>query len=669
MKLNIAVANIWLIASSCHVEGFQIGSPGRPAFTKRNSIRPNLHLPSHRNTCGFVAPTSTSRQRVSSFTRKSNQEGTHLRMAGADNDSNDVDEKSIEELYKIAMKEDEEWYNTFVRDVLGEDTSLPHVTEESTPSPSSSTSERNGANDNLIESDEPRWKVKEDELEQAKAGKEGINGSPLKRDHDENINGSAKGTREPNEQRMRSEAKTGSDLKDEIDPDDNTDADELNKISPTTIENEQASTETTIPESDDDRTLVQYIDMYDNVQRVPMSILSKLGYEMKDVIKLQAGVLELIIEDEMPLPRDGVPRRWMVDGRDKREVKILKKRREEPGDRNKDRDTPKRRNSSTERSTRAPSRAGRGDRNERRSKSSDNRRRQDPRARRSSRARQEGKRTSARSRRGDGKSSSLWMDIPTFKQYLRREADLRLTILGPDWEDWVKGESDWRLNLYKNWLEVVENGVGDDMFEDLSYAPPSERQRDLPVPSRSGKKRSSRPSSRRNQRGMDSQSKPRRMRTTSNRRDERSRDRNDVDSPSRRRDADRGRPKRRQRIPDDDFERAGNGRSRSRESSDGDASYNVDLDLKNERMRRRPRRRSEMDREIEGEENSFGSRQRMTNRPEYANNEGDLWRNSREESSDYDQNDDYEFDEDAEKKILLETTDRRRPRRESRRRE
>ena len=93
-------------------------------------------------------------------------------------------------------------------------------------------------------------------------------------------------------------------------------------------------------------------------------------------------------------------------------------------------------------------------------------------------------------RDGDGiesKSNSLWMDIPTFKQYLRREADLRLTILGPDWEDWVKGESDWRLNLFKNWLGVVENGVGDDLFEDISYAPPSERQRDLNLSVRRGR--------------------------------------------------------------------------------------------------------------------------------------------------------------------------------------
>ncbi len=69
------------------------------------------------------------------------------------------------------------------------------------------------------------------------------------------------------------------------------------------------------------------------------------------------------------------------------------------------------------------------------------------------------------------------MDIPTFKQYLRREAELRLSILGPDWEEWVRGESDWRLNLYKGWLELIDEGFGGDIFEDISYAPPEMRSR------------------------------------------------------------------------------------------------------------------------------------------------------------------------------------------------
>ena len=41
------------------------------------------------------------------------------------------------------------------------------------------------------------------------------------------------------------------------------------------------------------------------------------------------------------------------------------------------------------------------------------------------------------------------MDLPTFRDYLRKEARLRLRILGPDWRESVLDESRWRHNLYK----------------------------------------------------------------------------------------------------------------------------------------------------------------------------------------------------------------------------
>ena len=55
----------------------------------------------------------------------------------------------------------------------------------------------------------------------------------------------------------------------------------------------------------------------------------------------------------------------------------------------------------------------------------------------------------------DSSSSSnnnnlLWMNLPTFKTYLRRKAKLQLLVLGPEWVDTVKGESDWRLGLYES---------------------------------------------------------------------------------------------------------------------------------------------------------------------------------------------------------------------------
>ena len=68
-------------------------------------------------------------------------------------------------------------------------------------------------------------------------------------------------------------------------------------------------------------------------------------------------------------------------------------------------------------------------------------------------------------------NSPVWMDMDTFRKLLRSEAELRLRILGDDWAPTVKQESDWRLNLYKNWLWTLHDGVGD------SIVPPSRYER------------------------------------------------------------------------------------------------------------------------------------------------------------------------------------------------
>jgi len=68
--------------------------------------------------------------------------------------------------------------------------------------------------------------------------------------------------------------------------------------------------------------------------------------------------------------------------------------------------------------------------------------------------------------------SGFWPDIDSFRNMLRNEAGLRLRILGDDWSDAVKDESEWRLNLYKDWLWTLHDGVGDPLVES-----PSERMR------------------------------------------------------------------------------------------------------------------------------------------------------------------------------------------------
>ncbi|GFH47008.1 hypothetical protein CTEN210_03483 [Chaetoceros tenuissimus] len=372
----------------------------------------------------------------------------------ASNDAND--DQSINELYKTAMEEDEEWYNEFVRDVLGED-NLPSFDEPKTTSV------------------EPKWRVasepeNETKLESTDNGVSISSEDKLEGDDEEKqsvVKDVAIDNELPND--IAHEEATI----EEFDSDeDETDKEDLDSRSSTSIESEESEVDDEDSSLENNQigedVLVEYIDMFDNTQRVPMATLSSLGYKMEDVARLQAGVLELIIEDEMQVPKEGIPRRWMIESRSEREVKILKRRKAPQIESNDDDD-----DGDYERGT------SRNDRNLRRGEDArrSSSRRSDRKGRRTSKNRGTKRRPERRDEGDDqfGETDTIWMDIPTFKQYLRREADLRLSILGPDWEDWVRGESDWRLNLYKKWLGVVENGFGDDLMEEISYAPESER--------------------------------------------------------------------------------------------------------------------------------------------------------------------------------------------------
>ena len=59
----------------------------------------------------------------------------------------------------------------------------------------------------------------------------------------------------------------------------------------------------------------------------------------------------------------------------------------------------------------------------------------------------------------DGK---FWPNLPTFKQFLRQESELRLMILGPGFADTIRDEASWRLKLYEQWLVLLEDGYGED---------------------------------------------------------------------------------------------------------------------------------------------------------------------------------------------------------------
>ena len=90
--------------------------------------------------------------------------------------------------------------------------------------------------------------------------------------------------------------------------------------------------------------------------------------------------------------------------------------------------------------------------------------------------------------------NKFWMDLPTFRDFLRKEAQFRLQILGPDWKESVLDESRWRYDLYKTWLTMLDEGVGENPLYEYGDRPrgPAERRRSSPQPRSRGEQRRSR---------------------------------------------------------------------------------------------------------------------------------------------------------------------------------
>jgi hypothetical protein len=337
----------------------------------------------------------------------------------------------IDELFQEAMEEDEEWYNSFVRDVLGEDT---EILEKSIDVEKEETHETNDAKPNVpMSSDYRKWKIGETEKDTVDERNRVNTTMPdSERSHEAPID-------EVSAKKM------------------NTDGD--GKLEPSSQE----------PKDD---IIVQYVDMYGDTQRVPYSVLEQLGYKISDLVKIQAEVLELILEDMIPMPKRGIPKRWVIPDPGNKEIVILKKRQKSP------------RRDETERLSKGQKDRTKVDYNADEKRSH---RKLDM----SNQPRKRNMRRRDNSRSSNEESDSIWMDIPSFKNYLRREAEFRLSILGPEWEDWVKGESEWRLDLYKKWLDLVEDGYGKDLMDDLYTVPPNERRNPKakrPKPSIAGKR-------------------------------------------------------------------------------------------------------------------------------------------------------------------------------------
>jgi hypothetical protein len=258
--------------------------------------------------------------------------------------------------------------------------------------------------------------------------------------------------------------------------------------------------------------------------RIPLADVIALGYSELDIRSLEADALGLIASDGIVKPRSGVPSRWKVkagqapgqtrilsnmeadqvvsDNKTSQKKENLRNKAAPPRESANEEQVPVSKDKDSRREadkmrppsrSRAPTdsvRRERGPSTTRKPQARDERD-EPPRERRTRGERTESSRSPKRSERGDGRrrriydgrgspkskrerddppnpNSPVWVDINSFRDLLRTEAGLRLRILGDDWADTVKEESDWRLDLYKEWLWTLHNGVGNPIVESRS---------------------------------------------------------------------------------------------------------------------------------------------------------------------------------------------------------
>jgi hypothetical protein len=209
---------------------------------------------------------------------------------------------------------------------------------------------------------------------------------------------------------------------------------------------------------------------------IPLANVKRLGYSTVDIESMKEDILEIVLRDSIERPKTGVPDRWMQVNGSPNHARIGKKR---------EIDKAKRQDGG------ADTLVGRQGEAASRSVTDSASREHKPTTQRvnpyqglssmkGAPAGAEGKRIydgrSSGRKRDPSKSmpdppppkSPLWVDMDSFRDLLRAEAGLRLRILGDDWTDVVKEESEWRLNLYRNWLWTLYDGIGNPLVESRS---------------------------------------------------------------------------------------------------------------------------------------------------------------------------------------------------------
>jgi len=440
---------------------------------------------------------------------------------GERNVKNDLGEEDIRQLYLRAKEEDKEWYNTFVRDVLGEDEDYLVVAEDAKDEDCSGKKDEKSAlinsNEDIVQ--EYNHDIIKSEIKNKLAANEG-NTNDDRKDKSNDLHNSGNRSKEdkPKEEKIK-EGKTNISPLSISKEDKNMIQDEKRKDSENsqTFKEQQPNLKQQKQEEKKQEPLQQqsqspqnskqqqqqqqedivarYKDVYGDIREVPLNEISKLGYIPAEIIKMKSDALDLVMVDGIRKPKKGVPQRWNVNvslnddkgGEYPREVQLLRRRKRQKNNNkveieDQSQDSPRSRMRRRDISTTSMDfeedlgRIPRRDRNQRQYEMDDiPRQRRRPRSPTSpsNKSRQRGREIPIPDRNID---TGFWMDLPTFDKYLRREAEFRLAILGRDWEDWVRGETDWRYNLYKDWLDALNDGVGNDMFDEMNYVPPSERR-------------------------------------------------------------------------------------------------------------------------------------------------------------------------------------------------
>jgi hypothetical protein len=242
-------------------------------------------------------------------------------------------------------------------------------------------------------------------------------------------------------------------------------------------------------------SVVVYRDLYTGTLLVaPLKALTRLGYVAEEVLFLQPDALSLILDDKIAKPRRGVPQQWKVSPSQKKvlqdDVRIMTKdQAKEILESSKSKKQPQR---TLERDQEVPKR-----RRPREEDEDPKRRKRRPTAEQDAEARQRVRNIGEQQRRpntekkvrptlsndrGDPPTpvNPVWVDINTFRDLLRREAEMRVRILGSDWKKTVKEESKWRLDLYKEWLWSLSDGVGDPIVERRVPSAAARPRRDTP---------------------------------------------------------------------------------------------------------------------------------------------------------------------------------------------